>query len=137
MTLTRYEPGQGFSARTVTELRADCQWKLVLASINLLTDDVSEMRSARTTVVIHITDVNDNPPTFLKSEFRVKVREDMPNGTVITNLVAHDADLPDTGGHIDYKIMKSMYMYNDLLMCGRCVDGLCYPNRLFHNINPS
>ena len=40
----------------------------------------------------------------------MKVREDMPVGTVITNLVAHDADLPASGGEVTYKIVKGMYI---------------------------
>lgn len=49
--------------------------------------------------------------TFLKFylfplSHRVKVREDMPKGTVITNLVAHDADLPASGGEVTYKIQR-------------------------------
>ena len=47
----------------------------------------------------------------------MKVREDMPVGTVITNLVAHDADLPASGGEVTYKIVKGMYIYNLLTYC--------------------
>ena len=47
----------------------------------------------------------------------MKVREDMPVGTVITNLVAHDADLPASGGEVTYKIVKGMYL------CYTCVIG--------------
>lgn len=65
-----------------------------------------EVKFSTTTVVIHITDVNDNAPVFMKAEFRVKVREDMPVGAVITNLVAHDADLPASGGEVTYRILK-------------------------------
>ena len=43
---------------------------LLPQSCLLVVVEASETRSAMTTVVIHVTDVNDNPPTFMKEEFR-------------------------------------------------------------------
>lgn len=47
------------------------------------------------TVPLRITleDVNDNPPKFVPPIYRVKVREDLPVGTVIMWLEAHDPDV--------------------------------------------
>ncbi|KAM9769203.1 protocadherin Fat 1a isoform 1-T2 [Menidia menidia] len=47
------------------------------------------------TVPLKITleDVNDNPPKFVPPNYRVKVREDLPIGTVIMWLEAHDPDI--------------------------------------------
>ncbi|KAM8879066.1 protocadherin Fat 1a isoform 5-T7 [Spinachia spinachia] len=47
------------------------------------------------TVPLKITleDVNDNPPKFVPPNYRVKVREDLPVGTVIMWLEAHDPDV--------------------------------------------
>ncbi|TRY88064.1 hypothetical protein DNTS_000043 [Danionella cerebrum] len=47
------------------------------------------------TVLLKITleDVNDNPPKFIPPNFHVKVREDLPIGTVIMWLEAHDPDV--------------------------------------------
>ncbi|XP_015819377.1 protocadherin Fat 1a isoform X4 [Nothobranchius furzeri] len=47
------------------------------------------------TVPLKITleDVNDNPPKFVPPNYRVKVREDLPVGTVIMWLEAHDPDI--------------------------------------------
>ncbi|KAM9314190.1 protocadherin Fat 1a isoform 2-T2 [Pholidichthys leucotaenia] len=47
------------------------------------------------TVPLKITleDVNDNPPRFYPPNYRVKVREDLPIGTVIMWLEAHDPDI--------------------------------------------
>ena len=53
----------------------------------------------------------------------MKVREDMPVGTVITNLVAHDADLPASGGEVTYKIVKGMYLIQPTYLCYTCVIG--------------
>ena len=51
----------------------------------------------------------------------MKVREDMPVGTVITNLVAHDADLPASGGEVTYKIVKGMYLIQPTYLCYTCI----------------
>ncbi|XP_076001621.1 protocadherin Fat 1a isoform X2 [Genypterus blacodes] len=47
------------------------------------------------TVLLKITldDVNDNPPKFVPPNYRVRVREDLPVGTVIMWLEAHDPDI--------------------------------------------
>lgn len=47
------------------------------------------------TVLLKITleDVNDNPPKFIPPNYQVKVREDLPIGTVIMWLEAHDPDV--------------------------------------------
>ncbi|KAM6940342.1 protocadherin Fat 1a isoform 2-T2 [Xenentodon cancila] len=42
---------------------------------------------------IILEDVNDNPPRFVPPNYRVKVREDLPIGTVIMWLEAHDPDV--------------------------------------------
>lgn len=76
-----------------------------LSSVSL-SADAETAHSTIQTVTIHITDANDNPPTFLKDEYWIKVREDLPVGSVVTNLIAQDADLPETGGGVHYKIMK-------------------------------
>ncbi|XP_065110593.1 protocadherin Fat 1a isoform X2 [Paramisgurnus dabryanus] len=47
------------------------------------------------TVLLKVTleDVNDNPPKFIPPNYQVKVREDLPIGTVIMWLEAHDPDV--------------------------------------------
>ncbi|XP_057188833.1 protocadherin Fat 1a isoform X3 [Triplophysa rosa] len=47
------------------------------------------------TVLLKFTleDVNDNPPKFIPPNYQVKVREDLPIGTVILWLEAHDPDV--------------------------------------------
>uniref|UniRef100_A0A8C1V9Y8 FAT atypical cadherin 1a n=1 Tax=Cyprinus carpio TaxID=7962 RepID=A0A8C1V9Y8_CYPCA len=47
------------------------------------------------TVLLKITleDVNDNPPKFVPPNYQVRVREDLPIGTVIMWLEAHDPDV--------------------------------------------
>lgn len=42
---------------------------------------------------VSLEDVNDNPPKFIPSNYHVKIREDLPEGTVIAWLEAYDPDL--------------------------------------------
>ena len=49
-------------------------------------------RTSRVKVRIKILDVNDNPPQFYKSLYRIQVSEDLPKHAVVFRLQAHDAD---------------------------------------------
>lgn len=54
-------------------------------------------------VQIHIDDVNDNAPVFALSSYTVRIREDVPVGTVVAVVSASDPDLRE-GGEIRYFI---------------------------------
>ncbi|XP_043839495.1 protocadherin alpha-13-like isoform X11 [Dromiciops gliroides] len=56
-------------------------------------------------LLITVLDVNDNPPKFDKSEYKVKLFENSPNGTLMIKLNASD---PDKGinGEISYAIKR-------------------------------
>lgn len=49
------------------------------------------------TVVIHVLDVNDNPPRFLNNSFFVNVPEKLSVGTVVTTVTAKDIDAGNNG----------------------------------------
>uniref|UniRef100_H2ZGK9 Uncharacterized protein n=1 Tax=Ciona savignyi TaxID=51511 RepID=H2ZGK9_CIOSA len=51
--------------------------------------------SSSALVLIDVTDVNDNPPRFHQSIFRIKVTEDLPVGTVVFRLQSSDPDSPE------------------------------------------
>uniref|UniRef100_A0A6I8R583 FAT atypical cadherin 1 n=1 Tax=Xenopus tropicalis TaxID=8364 RepID=A0A6I8R583_XENTR len=55
---------------------------------------------------VTVEDVNDNPPVFIPSNYHVKVREDLPVGTVITWLDAYD---PDVGlsGQVRFSLLEN------------------------------
>ncbi|XP_077287800.1 fat-like cadherin-related tumor suppressor homolog [Arctopsyche grandis] len=55
-------------------------------------------------VMIFIDDVNDNAPRFSLAAFNVKVREDVPKGTVVAIVNAIDHDL-GSGGQVKYSIL--------------------------------
>ncbi|XP_056592721.1 protocadherin Fat 1a isoform X2 [Triplophysa dalaica] len=58
-------------------------------------DQASAEPQLISTVLLKVTleDVNDNPPKFIPPNYQVKVREDLPIGTVILWLEAHDPDV--------------------------------------------
>ncbi|KAJ8416520.1 hypothetical protein AAFF_G00358080 [Aldrovandia affinis] len=62
-------------------------------------DQATDEPQLISTVSLRVTleDVNDNPPRFFPPNYRVKVREDLPVGTVVMWLEAHDPDVGHSG----------------------------------------
>lgn len=60
-------------------------------------------RSATVPVLITVQDVNDNPPVFARAEYRTAVSENVPPGTELLRVMAHDAD-SGPHGHVHYTI---------------------------------
>lgn len=60
-------------------------------------------------VRVTIDDINDNTPRFSLPTFNVKVREDVPLGTVVAIVNAVDPDL-GSGGEIQYSIIDEEYL---------------------------
>ncbi|XP_025063474.1 protocadherin Fat 1 isoform X5 [Alligator sinensis] len=58
-------------------------------------DQPNEEPQLFSTVLLKLSleDINDNPPQFIPSNYHVKIREDLPEGTIITWLEAYDPDL--------------------------------------------
>ncbi|XP_036605615.1 protocadherin alpha-12-like [Trichosurus vulpecula] len=56
-------------------------------------------------LLITVLDVNDNPPKFDKSEYKVKLFENSPNGTLMIKLNASDSD-KGINGEISYTIKR-------------------------------
>ena len=63
--------------------------------------------SAVVRVVISVSDVNDNAPAFLPASYTVRVREDLPVGSVIMIVTAADPDL-GSGGNVRYTFTGGM-----------------------------
>lgn len=56
-------------------------------------DQGSPVRSAKATVRITVTDVNDNPPIVIEPEVNIlSVREELPVGTEVVRIRAIDMD---------------------------------------------
>ena len=59
------------------------------------------------TINITVTDVNDNAPIFRPDTYSVQLREDLPAGQNVIQVLATDADQPDTlNSYITYTILN-------------------------------
>ncbi|XP_053114005.1 protocadherin-23-like isoform X2 [Hemicordylus capensis] len=68
-------------------------------------DGGSPRRSGRLQVEVHVLDENDNAPAFGQSEYRARVREDAPAGSLVCRLSATDPDL-GTNGEVRYSLSR-------------------------------
>ena len=60
--------------------------------------------SSTATVVVTLTDVNDNVPTFTPEVYSVRIREDLPLGAVVTVVTAADTDY-GINGEVTYHLV--------------------------------
>ena len=63
--------------------------------------------SSMVPVTITLTDVNDNAPRFTPASYEVHIREDLPIGTVVMTITAHDPDL-GSGGVVRYSLIDGI-----------------------------
>ena len=69
--------------------------------------------SATSSVVVTITDINDNPPIFQQSSYIVRVREDSAVLTEIITLLATDADeVGNPNSQIDYSFESNSGVFS-------------------------
>lgn len=68
------------------------------------TENGSEVRFDTARLSITITDINDNPPTFLDSPYLAYVMENVipPNGGYVITVRAYDADTPPFNSQVRY-----------------------------------
>lgn len=90
------------------------------------------------TVPLRITleDVNDNPPKFVPPNYRVKVREDLPVGTVIMWLEAHDPDV-GASSQVRYSLVdngEGHFEVDKLSGALRIVQSLDYETKQVFNL---
>ncbi|XP_076149400.1 cadherin-12a [Alosa pseudoharengus] len=57
-----------------------------------------------TTINITLSDVNDNPPRFIKSIFHLRIPESSPIGSAVGKIVAHDLD-DGKNAQVEYSIV--------------------------------
>jgi len=60
--------------------------------------DVCRLTST-TTLLVHVSDVNDEPPHFSESTYLLSVSENLPSGAKVGRVAAFDADLPPNDRH--------------------------------------
>uniref|UniRef100_A0A8C3SY76 FAT atypical cadherin 4 n=1 Tax=Chelydra serpentina TaxID=8475 RepID=A0A8C3SY76_CHESE len=64
-------------------------------------------RSATMSVVIHVRDFNDNPPNFPPGDVFKSIVENIPVGSSVISVTAHDPDA-DINGQLTYAIIQQM-----------------------------
>lgn len=85
---------------------------------------------------IHITDVNDNPPQFSLKSYGVRVREDIPIGSVVVIVSATDPDLKE-GGEIRYSLElndEDIFSIDKLTGTIRTTKELNFEDRQVHRL---
>lgn len=78
-------------------------WSLYNLTV-VAADEGSPPVTGSTTVIVTITDINDNAPRLMSTEGYV--RENQPHGTLVATLTATDDDLPPNQGPFTYWLMR-------------------------------
>lgn len=65
-------------------------------------------------ILVKVSDINDNPPTFPQSSYDVYVEENNLPGTLIFNISASDPDL-NQNSHLSYSILETPKPSEDLV----------------------
>ncbi|XP_062909211.1 protocadherin Fat 1 [Mobula hypostoma] len=88
-----------------------------------------------TELTIVLKDVNDNPPKFVPTFYRVRVPEDLPVGTVIVWLEAFDPDLGE-GGDVHYSLLtkEKTFRIDKLVGAIRINKQLDFESNPFYNL---
>ncbi len=97
---------------------------------------VDDPLSSVITVNIHLEDVNDNAPAFFPPRYHVRVREDLPVGTVVLTMQARDPDTGD-GGKVRFSLQQGMddkFVVDRLTGTIRIASELDYEDKQIYNI---
>lgn len=87
-------------------------------------------------VRVTIDDINDNAPAFSLSDYTVRVREDIPIGTVVVVLTANDLDT-GPGGEVSYSLSEdseSSFKIDKFSGTIRTTKSLDFEERQVHSI---
>ncbi|XP_034453470.1 protocadherin alpha-5-like isoform X3 [Hippoglossus hippoglossus] len=72
----------------------------------IATDEGTPPLSSTNIVMVHVSDVNDNPPRFSEPLVNVYVKENSPVGAIIKTVTATDVDI-NQNGQVSYSFLKS------------------------------
>ncbi|XP_069754250.1 protocadherin Fat 1-like [Narcine bancroftii] len=88
-----------------------------------------------TELTVILKDINDNPPEFVPSFYRVRVPEDIPVGTVIVWLEAFDPDLGEAG-EVHYSLLSrdDTFRIDELMGAIRLNKELDFEDNSFYNL---
>ncbi|XP_051891479.1 protocadherin Fat 1a isoform X7 [Pristis pectinata] len=101
-------------------------------------DQAEEELQLFSTVMLKVTleDVNDNAPEFIPRNYHIKIREDLPEGTVAMWLEAYDPDVGQSS-QVRYSLIDSGEGYFDVdKLSGalRIVHKLDFEKKQFYNL---
>lgn len=100
----------------------------------------SEIRSLYTDAIVRVTveDINDNAPKFSLNDYTVRVREDIPRGTIVAIISANDLD-SGTSGEISYSFGangdgEGSFKIDKQTGTIRTINFLDFEERQFHSL---
>ncbi|XP_015744320.1 protocadherin Fat 1 isoform X1 [Python bivittatus] len=101
-------------------------------------DQAKEAPQLSSTVLLKVSleDVNDNPPKFVPANYRVKIREDLPEGTIIMWLETYDPDLGQAS-QVRYSLLdggNGSFDIDKLSGAIRIVQGLDFERKQVYNL---
>ncbi|XP_078025478.1 protocadherin alpha-2-like isoform X25 [Epinephelus lanceolatus] len=96
----------GVSAELVLQKALDREKQSVITLLLTAVDGGKPPRSGSLQINVNVLDVNDNIPTFSKSLYKARVRENAAHGTVVIKLNATDLD-EGMNSKILYSLIKS------------------------------
>uniref|UniRef100_A0A672FTJ5 Cadherin domain-containing protein n=2 Tax=Salarias fasciatus TaxID=181472 RepID=A0A672FTJ5_SALFA len=102
----------GVSAELVLQKTLDREKQSVITLVLTAVDGGKPPRSGSMQIHINVIDVNDNIPTFSKSLFKVRVKENATPGSVIIQLNATDLD-EGMNSKIMYSFIKQGNFFNN------------------------
>ncbi|XP_036933510.1 protocadherin alpha-2-like isoform X9 [Acanthopagrus latus] len=82
----------GVSAELVLQKALDREKQTVITLVLTAVDGGKPPRSGSLQIIVNVIDANDNIPTFSKSLYKVRVRENAAHGTLVIKLNATDSD---------------------------------------------
>ncbi|XP_060752563.1 protocadherin alpha-2-like [Tachysurus vachellii] len=95
---------QSDSAELVLQKALDREREPVIKLVLTAVDGGTPPRSGTMQIVMNVQDINDNNPVFSKSLYKVKVNENVHEGTKIITVSAADAD-EGVNGEVSYSIV--------------------------------
>ncbi|XP_026212875.1 protocadherin alpha-8-like isoform X3 [Anabas testudineus] len=102
-SLATIKGGESVSAELVLQKTLDREKQPVIHLTVTVIDGGTPARSGTSQVVIHVLDINDNPPVFSSPLYKARIYENTPIGTTVITLNATDAD-EGTNGDIVYSL---------------------------------
>ncbi|XP_061090082.1 protocadherin alpha-4-like [Conger conger] len=97
--------GESVSAELVLQKALDREKQPEIQLLLTAVDGGNPPRSGTMQIIVNILDINDNPPVFSSSLYKVRIYENTPPGTSVITLNATDLDA-DSNGEIVYSFSK-------------------------------